>query len=116
MPPHFKALGRRVDLFPADPLSRISRTSSRSSPQGVLRSNSSALARPSRIVVRRCPRGTPQGSTTPSRIETLLSPTTSSAFGSLRVPSPPQPVHAPYGELNENCLGSSSGRLMPQEG
>src|SRR4051795_9104580 len=53
---------------------------------------------------------------TPSRIEMLGSPSTSSEFTSRRVPTPWQSGQAPNGELNENCLGSSSGSDRPQTG
>ena len=33
-----------------------------------------------------------------------------------RVPSPPHAGHAPNGELNEKCRGSSSGSEMPHFG
>src|SRR4029453_17116587 len=46
----------------------------------------------------------------------LGSPSTSSAFTSCRVPSPWQSGQTPNGELNENCLGSSSGSERPQTG
>ena len=44
------------------------------------------------------------------------SPRMSSSLTRRRVPSPPHFVHAPNGELNENCRGSSSGSEMPHAG
>jgi hypothetical protein len=44
------------------------------------------------------------------------SPSTSSSLTRRRVPSQPQVVQAPNGELNEKWRGSSSGMEMPQTG
>jgi hypothetical protein len=98
------------------PCSNCCRTLTGIFPHGRLRSKPSALASPGRMTLRRYPSGSPHGSTTPSRIEMLGSPSTSASLTERVVPSPLQVSHAPKGELNEKCRGSSSGIEMPQVG
>ena len=88
-----------------------------SSPQGVLRSNLSALAsvgqdRLAQVARRARPTAgrRPRGSRCSGRRGS------SSAFTSRRVPRPSQSGQAPKGELNENWRGSSSGSERPQTG
>src|SRR5439155_9254308 len=83
---------------------------------GMLRSNLYARASVGSTTLRRYPLGSPHGRITPSRIDRLWSPSTRSALTSRRVPSPEQSGQAPYGELNENCRGSSSGSDSPHLG
>src|ERR1051325_6340047 len=85
-----------------------------SCPHGVLSSNLYWRASAGSRILRRWPLGSPQGRITPSRMEILGSPSSSSSETRRRVPSPPQVGHAPNGELNEKWRGSSSGSEIPQ--
>ena len=56
----------------------------------------------------------PHGASAPSLRESVSSGTTSSGSTSNLVPSPVQTGQAPYGELKEKSLGTSSVKLIPQ--
>src|ERR1051326_5375661 len=90
------------------PCSRTSRTLGANDPHGAAGLNLKALESAGITELWRYPAGAPQGRIPPSSIEMLGSPRINSALTSRRVPSPPHAGQAPNGELNENCLGSSS--------
>src|ERR1700716_2497293 len=94
-------LSVRCPLFPPVPYRSLSRTSGLSLPHGALRLKSNCLARPGRMTFLRYPSGSPHGSTTPSRMLILGSPSSSSSLTSRREPRPPQAGQAPKGELKE---------------
>src|SRR5205807_1044294 len=87
-PCHFSLAYWNVSFRPGAPSSSTLRAAAGRSFQAAFKSNLNARARLGRITLRRYPPGSPHGSTTPSRIERLGSPSTSSAFTSRRVPSP----------------------------
>ena len=104
-----RALPLQLGISP----STTSRWSPVRSAQDALSSNPCDSARAGSVTRRRRPVGLPHGRITPSRMEILASPSSSSGFGSSRTPRPSQSGQAPYGELNENWRGSSSAMLMP---
>src|SRR5713101_7004538 len=105
-----------VSVFPGTPCRIALRAAAGMSFHGASRSNLNALPSVGSTTLRRYPAGSPHGRITPSRIERLGSPITSSALTSRLVPSPEQSGQAPNGELKENWRGSSSVSESPHLG
>src|SRR2546425_8714745 len=90
-----------------------SRTGRRSSDHGVSSENRWRLASTARVCRKYEVSRPAHGASAPSLSERAGFGTSRSGSISSREPSPPHSGHAPYGLLNENIRGETSGKEMP---